>query len=146
MKHCTQPTNHMICLGVGDSKIGPPLMKRWTYPSRILGVSRSAKADDTKRAYRKRSLRFHPDKNPDDKDAKLKFQKLGCRLMLVGISWMYDNDMFICIYIYMCVCVFMILMDSIQIFLNFHNIICISSNNVYIHIYIYVRYGMYLYI
>eukprot|EP00438_Fugacium_kawagutii_P022738 Skav234320 [mRNA] locus=scaffold3847:42879:48828:- [translate_table: standard] len=44
---------------------------------RILGVPRSAKADDIKRAYRKRSLRFHPDKNPDDKDAKLKFQKLG---------------------------------------------------------------------
>eukprot|EP00434_Breviolum_minutum_P002541 symbB.v1.2.002250.t1/scaffold92.1/size545918/7 len=44
---------------------------------RILGVSRSAKADDIKRAYRKRSLRFHPDKNPDDKDAKLKFQKVA---------------------------------------------------------------------
>ncbi len=28
--------------------------------TRILGVSRSAKADDIKRAYRKRSLRFHP--------------------------------------------------------------------------------------
>ncbi|CAJ1333498.1 unnamed protein product [Effrenium voratum] len=44
---------------------------------RILGVSRSAKADDIKRAYRKRSLRFHPDKNPDDPDAKLKFQKVA---------------------------------------------------------------------
>ena len=44
---------------------------------RILGVSRNAKLDDIKRAYRKRSLRFHPDKNPDDKDAKRKFQKVA---------------------------------------------------------------------
>ncbi|CAE7650709.1 iksA [Symbiodinium pilosum] len=44
---------------------------------RILGIPRSAKADDIKRAYRKRSLRFHPDKNPDDPDAKLKFQKVA---------------------------------------------------------------------
>lgn len=44
---------------------------------RILGVSRNAKADDIKRAYRKRSLRFHPDKNPNDKDAKLRFQKVA---------------------------------------------------------------------
>lgn len=44
---------------------------------RILGVSRSAQADDIKRAYRKRSLRFHPDKNQCDPDAKLKFQKIA---------------------------------------------------------------------
>ena len=56
-----------------------------TVSSRILGVSRSAKADDIKRAYRKRSLRFHPDKNPDDKDAKLKFQKLG------WMDWMENH-------------------------------------------------------
>ena len=70
--------NHVICLGSGTRRLGD---------SRILGVSRSAKADDIKRAYRKRSLRFHPDKNPDDKDAKLKFQKLGCRL-----NWWIEND------------------------------------------------------
>jgi len=44
---------------------------------RILGVTRSAKAEDIKRAYRKRSLRYHPDKNLDDPDAKLKFQKIA---------------------------------------------------------------------
>lgn len=44
---------------------------------RILGVSRNAKADDIKRAYRKRSLRSHPDKNLDDPDAKLKFQRIA---------------------------------------------------------------------
>mmetsp|Transcript_54026 Transcript_54026/g.128705 ORF Transcript_54026/g.128705 Transcript_54026/m.128705 type:complete len:753 (-) Transcript_54026:81-2339(-) len=44
---------------------------------RILGIHRTAGADDIKRAYRKRSLRYHPDKNLDDPDAKLKFQKVA---------------------------------------------------------------------
>lgn len=44
---------------------------------RILGLSRSAQAQDIRRAYRKRSLRYHPDKNMDDPDAKLKFQKIA---------------------------------------------------------------------
>jgi len=44
---------------------------------RILGVPRNAGPDDIKRAYRRRSLRYHPDKNPDDRDSKLKFQKVA---------------------------------------------------------------------
>jgi len=44
---------------------------------RILGVPRSARIEDIKRAYRKRSLRYHPDKNQEDPDAKLKFQKIA---------------------------------------------------------------------
>lgn len=44
---------------------------------RILGVARHSKPDDIKRAYRKRCLRFHPDKNRADSDAKLKFQKVA---------------------------------------------------------------------
>mmetsp|Transcript_10066 Transcript_10066/g.22616 ORF Transcript_10066/g.22616 Transcript_10066/m.22616 type:complete len:588 (+) Transcript_10066:86-1849(+) len=44
---------------------------------KILGVSRGAKQDAIKKAYRKLSLRHHPDKNPDDPDAKLKFQKIA---------------------------------------------------------------------
>lgn len=44
---------------------------------RILGISKKASIDDIKRAYRKRSLRYHPDKNLDDPHAKGKFQKIA---------------------------------------------------------------------
>lgn len=44
---------------------------------RILGVPRNARGEDIKRAYRKRSLRYHPDKNLDDPEAKIKFQKIA---------------------------------------------------------------------
>jgi DnaJ family protein B protein 4 len=43
----------------------------------ILGVNRGAKQEDIKKAYRGLSLKYHPDRNPSDKDAKTKFQKIN---------------------------------------------------------------------
>ncbi|XP_077580276.1 dnaJ homolog subfamily B member 6a [Stigmatopora nigra] len=44
----------------------------------ILGVRKDASADDIKKSYRKLALRWHPDKNPENKeDAEKKFKELS---------------------------------------------------------------------
>ena len=43
----------------------------------LLGVSRSASQDELKKAYRKLAMKYHPDKNPGDKEAEKKFKEIS---------------------------------------------------------------------
>ena len=43
----------------------------------VLGVEKSDSADEIKKAYRKKAMQYHPDRNPGDKTAEEKFKEVG---------------------------------------------------------------------
>ena len=53
----------------------------------LLGVDRSASADEIKKAYRRRARDLHPDANPDDPQAEDRFKELA-----VAYQVLTDDD------------------------------------------------------
>ena len=43
----------------------------------VLGVEKGASAEEIKKAYRKSAMKYHPDRNPDNKEAEEKFKEIG---------------------------------------------------------------------
>lgn len=50
----------------------------------VLEVSKDASSDEIKKAFRKLAIKYHPDKNPDDKVAEEKFKEINAAYAILG--------------------------------------------------------------
>jgi curved DNA-binding protein len=53
-------------------------------PYEVLGLTRSATADEINKAYRKLSKKYHPDRNPGDKEADAKYKEVQAAHDILG--------------------------------------------------------------
>jgi curved DNA-binding protein len=51
---------------------------------KVLGVERNASEDDIRKAYRKLAMQYHPDRNPDDKQAEERFKEINEAYQVLG--------------------------------------------------------------
>ena len=50
----------------------------------VLGVSKNASAEEIKKAYRNLAFKYHPDRNPNNKDAEDKFKQINSAYAVLG--------------------------------------------------------------
>lgn len=68
----------------------------------VLKVNRNATEDDLKKAYRRLAMKWHPDKNPNNKkEAEAKFKQISEAYEACSLSLCYFCYMFILLYAYL---------------------------------------------
>ncbi len=60
-------------------------------PYEILGVSKTASDDEIKKSYRNLAKKYHPDLNPNNKEAEQKFKKISVAYSLIGTKESRDK-------------------------------------------------------
>lgn len=68
----------------------------------VLKVNRNATEDDLKKAYRRLAMKWHPDKNPNNKkEAEAKFKQISEAYEACSLSFCYFCYTFILLYAYL---------------------------------------------